>query len=78
MQPLAIREPAVTWFLLRRITALKPSCSAETRVKRFARLMRIPDEIRGGGSPAELAAMGRGIPSRARPSSIQRCENTYR
>ncbi|WP_437535044.1 hypothetical protein WME79_12480 [Sorangium sp. So ce726] len=61
MQPLAIREPAVMWFLLRTITTLKLSFSAETGVKRFARLMHIPDEIRGSGSPAESAAMGRGI-----------------
>ncbi|XYH98567.1 hypothetical protein ACMHYB_02050 [Sorangium sp. So ce1128] len=31
MQPLAIREPAVMWFLLRTITTLKLSFSAETR-----------------------------------------------
>ncbi|XXT18527.1 hypothetical protein WME94_50685 [Sorangium sp. So ce429] len=63
MQPLAIREPAVVWFLLRAITTLRLSFSAETRVQRLARLMHIPGEIRGSGSPAELARWGEASPA---------------
>jgi pimeloyl-ACP methyl ester carboxylesterase len=61
MLALAVHRPAVRWFLLRilltRVTSLTPIIYA----RRFARLMHIPDEIRGGADKEELKRMAAGI-----------------
>jgi hypothetical protein len=44
------------------------SFSAESRAKRFARLLNIPDEIRGGTTPEEFKRMGLGIAKLKLPS----------
>lgn len=61
MQKLAIDDPRVRRFVLKLVTTLIFSFSAERRAVRFARLVGIPSEIRGGKSREELKAMGRGI-----------------
>jgi len=61
MQKLAIRDPAVRRFVLNLLVVLKLSFSAESRAKRFAKLLHIPAEIRGGGDAEELKRMGQAI-----------------
>ena len=60
MQKLAIDDPHVRRFVLRLVATLIFS-SPQRRVARFAKLVGIPGEIRGGKSREELKAMGRGI-----------------
>jgi pimeloyl-ACP methyl ester carboxylesterase len=58
MQALAANRFPVAKFLVRLVTTLAFSFSPETRIRRFSRLMHIPDEV-GGGSTEELRAMGK-------------------
>lgn len=61
MQKLAIADPRVRRFTLKMAWTMATSTSAESRAKRVARLLHIPDVIRGGTSPEEFKRMGRGI-----------------
>lgn len=61
MLAVALPHPAVLGFVLRTALTLKLSRSPEARARRFAALMHIPADIRGGGSPAEFVAMGQAI-----------------
>ena len=61
MQKLAIDDPQVRRFVLRLVATLIFSFSPERRAVRFAKLVGIPGDIRGGSSREELRAMGRGI-----------------
>ena len=61
MQRLAMDDPQVRRFGLRMMMVLMFSISAESRAKRFAKLVRIPPEIRGGPDPEEFRNMGRAI-----------------
>ena len=53
--------PAVRWFLARMIAIMVFSFSREARIKRFAKLVGIPDSIRGGTSKEEYRKMGEGL-----------------
>jgi pimeloyl-ACP methyl ester carboxylesterase len=60
MQLVALDKLPVILFLLRVLAALKLSFSEETRVKRFAKVMRIPEAMGGGATTREeFEAMGR-------------------
>ena len=61
MQTLALDDGRVRRFVLRIVTTMIFSLSPERRAKRFAQILKIPSEIRGGEDHAELAAMGRAI-----------------
>ena len=61
MQKLATDDPAVRKFGLQMLMVLRFSWSDASRARRFAELVHIPDEIRGGSSPEEFKRMGRGI-----------------
>ena len=61
MQKLAIDDPHVRRFVLRLVATMIFSFSPERRAARFAKLVGIPGNIRGGASREELKAMGRGI-----------------
>ena len=69
MQKLAIDDPQVRRFVLKLMTTLIFSLSAERRAVRFARLVGIPGGVRGGSSREELKAMGRGIAKLKVPSA---------
>jgi pimeloyl-ACP methyl ester carboxylesterase len=68
MQKLAGADPRVRRFGLKLLLTMATSFSAERRAKRFARLLNIPDEIRGGTTPEEFKRMGRGIAKLKLPS----------
>lgn len=61
MQKLAIDDPHVRRFVMRLVATMIFSFSPERRATRFAKLVGIPGDIRGGSSRDELKAMGRGI-----------------
>ena len=61
MQKLAMDDPAVRKFGLQMLIVLRFSLSAASRARRFAKLVHIPPEIRGGSSPEEFKRMGQGI-----------------
>jgi pimeloyl-ACP methyl ester carboxylesterase len=62
MQALAIDRLPVLLFVLRMLATLKLSFSAEQRIKRFSKLMHIPDMIgSAAGDREEYDAMGRAI-----------------
>lgn len=61
MQRLAIDNPDVRRFVLKLVATLILSISPERRATRFARLVNIPLDIRGGKNREQLKAMGRGI-----------------
>lgn len=69
MQKLAIDNPHVRRFVLKLVAAMVLSFSAERRAVRFAKLVGIPGEIRGGSSRQELKAMGQGIAKLKVPSA---------
>uniref|UniRef100_UPI001576B76F alpha/beta fold hydrolase n=1 Tax=Sphingomonas bacterium TaxID=1895847 RepID=UPI001576B76F len=69
MQKLAIDDPQVRRFVLRLVATLIFSFSPQRRAVRFARLVGIPSEIRGGSSREELRAIGRGIARLKVPSA---------
>uniref|UniRef100_UPI0015775E77 alpha/beta fold hydrolase n=1 Tax=Sphingomonas bacterium TaxID=1895847 RepID=UPI0015775E77 len=61
MQKLAIDDPRVRRFVLKLVGTMLFSFTAARRARRFAKLVGIPDGVRGGSSPEELKAMGKGI-----------------
>jgi pimeloyl-ACP methyl ester carboxylesterase len=61
MLALAVRRPAVLWFLVRILLTRATSLTPSTYVRRFARLMHIPDDIRGGANMEDLKQMAAGI-----------------
>jgi pimeloyl-ACP methyl ester carboxylesterase len=61
MQRLAMDIPVVRRFGLRMMSVLMFSMSAQARAKRFAEMVRIPPEIRGGSDPDEFRRMGQAI-----------------
>jgi len=62
MQTLAIDRLPVLMFVLRMLATLKLSFSAEQRIKRFSKLMHIPDEMGGAArGREEYNAMGRAV-----------------
>ncbi len=61
MQGIAMDDAAVRRFVLRIVGVRMLSFSATTRARRFATLLGIPPEIRGGSNDAEFQRMGRGI-----------------
>ncbi len=61
MQKLALSNPIVRRFGLQMMMVILFSMSAASRARRFAQLVRIPPEIRGGSSAAELKRLGQGI-----------------
>ena len=61
MQKLAIHSPHVRRLVLTMIGINLFSLSDASRIRKVAQLLGIPDEIRGGKDPAELAAMGRSM-----------------
>ncbi len=64
MQPVALDKLPVMLFVLRLLVALKLSFSAETRVKRFAKMIRIPEAMGGGArTREEFEAMSRAASS---------------
>ena len=64
MQPVALDKLPVVLLLLRILAALKFSFSAETRVKRFAKVLRIPEAMGGGArTREEFEAMDRAVSS---------------
>lgn len=69
MQKLAIDDPQVRRFVLKLVATMIFSFSPERRAVRFAKLVGIPGDIRGGASREELKAMGRGIAKLKVPSA---------
>ena len=69
MQKLAIDNPHVRRFVFKLITTMVFSFSPERRAVRFAKLVGIPGDIRGGSNREELKAMGRGIAKLKVPSA---------
>lgn len=63
--------PAVRKFLVRMIAIMLFSFSRETRIKRFANLVGIPDSIRGGTSKNEYRKMGEGLARLKLPTKAQ-------
>jgi pimeloyl-ACP methyl ester carboxylesterase len=62
MQALAVNRLPVLLFVLRMLATLKLSFSAEQRIKRFSKLMHIPDAMGGAARDhEEYEAMGRAI-----------------
>jgi pimeloyl-ACP methyl ester carboxylesterase len=63
MQALAINKLPVLLFVLRMLATLKLSFSAEQRIKRFSKLMHIPNTMGGGTAlnHKEYEAMGRAV-----------------
>jgi len=61
MQTLVVERPAVLWFILRILLARVTSLTPRSYVRRFARLMHIPDEIRGGADQQEFKRMAAAI-----------------
>ncbi len=68
MQKMAMRDPSVRRFGLQMMKVMLFSGSAEARARRFAQLLHIPPEIRGGSDAAELERMGRAITRLKLPS----------
>ncbi len=61
MHKLAMDDPHVRRFGLRALSILLFSLSAASRIRRFAALVNIPPDIRGGAGPEEMKRMGQGI-----------------
>jgi pimeloyl-ACP methyl ester carboxylesterase len=57
MQTMVVDRPAVLWFVIRILLARVTSFTPGAYVRRFARLMHIPDEIRGGADQEEFKRM---------------------
>jgi pimeloyl-ACP methyl ester carboxylesterase len=68
MQKLATSDPRVRRLVLRMVMVLAFSWSAASRAKRFAKLVGVPPEIRGGASPEELERMGKSLSRMKIPS----------
>ena len=58
MAAMAVNQPVVLRFVLKIVSIMLFSLSAESRIKRFVKLVNIPPEIRGGSDAAELKRMG--------------------
>lgn len=63
--------PAVRKFLAKMIAIMVFSFSRETRIKRFAKLVGIPDSIRGGTSKEEYRKMGEGLARLTLPTKAE-------
>ncbi len=61
LQVLAMDNPNVRRFALRIVLSRVFSLSMASRARKFAKLVNIPDEIRGGRSPEQLRRMGEGL-----------------
>ena len=61
MAAMAVNKPVVLRFVLKIVAIMLFSLSAESRLKRFVKLVNIPPEIRGGSDADELKRMGRAI-----------------
>lgn len=61
MQKLAIHDPHVKRLVLRMMGVMLFSMSAASRAKRFAKLVGVPESLRGAGDAEELQRMGKGI-----------------
>lgn len=59
LQKVATDLPAVRRFVARMVFTMLTSLSPGMRIKRIAKMLGIPDNIRGGSSPEELARMGK-------------------
>lgn len=68
MAALASNKPVVRRFIFSIVKVLFFSLSAESRIKRFVKLVNIPAEIRGGSNPEESKRMGRAIARLKLPS----------
>jgi pimeloyl-ACP methyl ester carboxylesterase len=68
MQKLATSDPRVRRLGLRMLMVLAFSWSAASRATRFAKLVGVPPEIRGGSSPEELERMGKSLSRMKIPS----------
>ena len=68
MQKIAMSDPHVRRFGLQMMKVILLSLSAESRAKRFAQLVHIPPEIRGGSDPEEFKQMGKAIAKLRVPS----------
>lgn len=68
MQKLATSDPRVRRLALRMLSVLLFSWSAASRARRFAKLVGVPPELRGGSSPEELGRMGRSLSRMKIPS----------
>ena len=61
LQKVATDLPVVRKFIARMVFIALTSLSPEKRIKRIAKMLGIPDSIRGGTSKEELNRMGRGF-----------------
>lgn len=61
MQLLAMDDPRVRSLGVRMLATIYLTFSPAQRAKRFAELLHIPDEIRGGSDPEEFKRMGQAI-----------------
>lgn len=61
MAAMALNKPVVLRFVLKIVGIMLFSLSAESRLKRFVKLVNIPPEIRGSSDAEELKRMGRAI-----------------
>lgn len=61
MAPLAIGKSVVLRFVLRMVRTLLFSFSDEARIKRFSKLVNIPQDLRGSSDPEEMRRLGRAI-----------------
>lgn len=68
LQKFALTDPDVRKFGLKALLTLALPMPAAVRARRFARLVRIPEEIRGGSSASELRKIGRGLKALRLPS----------
>jgi pimeloyl-ACP methyl ester carboxylesterase len=68
MQLLAMSNPEVRKLGMRMLATIDLTFSPAKRAKRFAALLHIPDEIRGGSDAEEFKRMGRAIAKLKPPS----------
>ena len=68
MHKLATSDPRVRRLVLRFLLVVAFSWSAASRATRFAKLVGVPPEVRGGSSPGELERMGKSLSRMKIPS----------
>ncbi len=68
MMALAMDQPVVQGFVKQMVQGFATAATPAQRVIDFARLIRIPDEIRGGSGEEELDRMGKAIQALKLPS----------
>ncbi len=80
MPRLAMKDPVVRRFGLRTVRTLFLTFSPEKRIDRFAALVNIPDDLRGGSDLEEKKRMGKAIRRLKLPSgkALQRQLDTIR